>query len=295
MATTQSLPSPAPDGFVSGAQLPAAANSPPQFQKTPAGLMPALFITGIMAAITACEYIFAYRNVAYGIVLCLALTVFLYLFLVIRRTEDQLTACVESLALVPLYVLFTSSLPWFFIHQDYLLPAVYACIIGLCLYHIYQKNLDLKELFGPWPGKDKIFLYAGLGVATGVFTGLAEYLVLRVAPAHPAFGVRELLQNLFYMLFFVGLGEELLFRGLIQKDLARLFGWRWGLFGTAVLFSIMHLTWRSVPELFFVFAAGLIFGGLYLKTKSLFLPVLVHGINNAMLVAVYPYLFKSSL
>jgi len=295
LATTQSLPSPAPDGFVSGAQLPAAANSPPQFRETPAGLRPALFIAGIMAAITACEYIFAYRNVAHSIVLCLALTVFLYLFLVIRRTEDQLTACVESLALVPLYVLFTSSLPWFFIHQDYLLPAVYACIIGLCLHHICQKNLDLKEISGHWPGKDKIFLYAGLGVATGVFTGLAEYLVLRVAPAHTAFGVRELLQNLFYMLFFVGLGEELLFRGLIQKDLARLFGWRWGLFGTVVLFSIMHLTWRSVPELFFVFAAGLVFGWLYLKTKSLFLPVLVHGINNTLLVAVYPYLFKSPL
>jgi hypothetical protein len=259
--------------------------------RRPAG--PALFITGIMAAIAAIEYIFAYRNVAYGIILSLALTFLLYLFQVIRPAEDELAACVDSLVLVPLYVLFTSSLPWFFIHQEYLLPAVYTCIIGLCMYHIYQKDLDLKELFGPWPGKDKILLYILLGTAIGVCTGLVEYLVLRIVPVHAAFSIKELVQNLVYMLLFVGLGEELLFRALIQKDLSRLFGWKWGLLGTAVLFSIMHLTWRSVPELFFVFIAGLIFGGLYIKTKSLFLPVLVHGINNTVLVAVYPYLCQA--
>lgn len=255
-------------------------------------LWPALLVAGIMAAIAACEYIFAYRNVAHGIVLCLALTVSLYMFLVIRQKDDDLAACVESLVLVPLYVLFTASLPWFFIHQDYLLPAVYTCILGLCAYHIYQKDLDFKELFGPWPGREKFFLYLLLGTVLGACTGLAEYLVLRISPVYPAFSIQELALNLFYMLFFVGLGEELLFRGLIQNDLTRLFGWQWGLPATAALFSIMHLTWRSVPELIFVFIAGLIFGGLYLKTKSLFLPILAHGMNNVMLVAVYPYLIK---
>ncbi|WP_281246364.1 CPBP family intramembrane glutamic endopeptidase [Desulfoscipio geothermicus] len=58
------------------------------------------------------------------------------------------------------------------------------------------------------------------------------------------------------------------------------------------MFSIMHPTWRSVPELLFVFIAGYIFGGLYLRTKSLYLPIWVHGVNNTMLVAVYPYLIK---
>jgi membrane protease YdiL (CAAX protease family) len=53
----------------------------------------------------------------------------------------------------------------------------------------------------------------------------------------------------------------------------------------------MHLTWRSVPELGFVFIAGLILGALYLKTKSLVAPIIAHGINNVILVAVLPYVF----
>ncbi len=250
-----------------------------------------LIIFLIIGAIGVCEYIFAYHNVAYGIILCLVLTFFLYIGLVFRPGEDEMNACVESLALVPLYVLFTASLPWFFLQQEYLLPSVYACVLGLCFFHIHQTGLDWKELLGDFPPKGKLVTYLTLGTGIGIFTGLVEFLVLRITPSHMGFSIQELAQNLFYMLFFVGLGEELLFRGLIQRNLSRLFGWKWGIFSASALFSIMHLTWRSVPELFFVFIAGLVFGGLYIRTKSLFLPVLVHGVNNTVLVSVYPYLY----
>ena len=56
----------------------------------------------------------------------------------------------------------------------------------------------------------------------------------------------------------------------------------------------MHLTWRSVPELFFVFAAGFIFGWLYLKTKGLYLPILVHCMDDVVLDAVFPYIIGVS-
>ena len=93
-----------------------------------------------------------------------------------------------------------------------------------------------------------------------------------------------------YMFLFVGIGEELLFRALIQRDLIGAFGWKWGLVGASLMFAIMHLTWRSIPELGFVFIAGLILGFLYWKTKSLVAPIVAHGANNVILVAVLPYL-----
>lgn len=254
-------------------------------------IKPALVILAVMTAIAVSEYIFAYRNVGYGITISLVLVIALYSYLGFRTKEDGLTSCLESLSLVPLYILFTSSLPWFFIDQQYLLPAVYSSIIGLCLLHVYLRELNLKELIN-LPDWKTIFRFFLLSIPIGSCTGLVEYLILKTQPAYPDFGIGYLILNLFYMIFFVGLGEEFLFRGLIQNDLSKLFGWKWGLFGTALLFSIMHLTWRSVPELFFVFIAGLIFGSLYLKTKSLALPILVHGINNTVLMAVYPYLFK---
>ncbi len=247
-----------------------------------------LFIVGIGVLITICEWVFAYQNVAYGIAIALGLAILIYIMLSTLHFEPRISNCGESLALIPLYILFTSSLPWFFINEQYLLPAVYSIILGLCLWHIYQRKLSLKQLLG---FKKGTFLkYSLLGLVIGIPLGLGEYFILHPTPAFPTFEVKYLLRDIVYMLLFVGLGEELLFRGLIQQDLAEAFGWRWGLFGASLMFAVMHLTWRSIPELGFVFLAGLILGFLYWKTKSLVAPIVAHAANNVILVAVLPYL-----
>jgi len=266
------------------------------------------FLAAIGITITACEYIFAYQNVAYGIVTALGLVIVIYLLLSIFHLDQRITNCVESLTLLPLYILFTSSLPWFFINQQYLLPAVYSCILALCLWYVYQKNLSLKELFGfstggwqvrrlkSWGVRNFINLqpvrFVLVGLAIGIPLGIGEYFILYPAPAFPAFEVKYLLRDMVYMLCFVGLGEELLFRGLIQRDLTGAFGWKWGLVGASLMFAVMHLTWRSVPELGFVFVAGLVLGALYWKTKSLVPGIVAHAINNVMLVSVMPYILS---
>jgi membrane protease YdiL (CAAX protease family) len=249
----------------------------------------AVFIASICGTIAVCEYVFAYQNVAYGIVIALVLVIVIYLMLSTLRLDQRIINCGESLALIPLYILFTSSLPWFFINEQYLLPAVYSCILGLCLWHTYQKDLSLKQILGF--SKKKVLKYSLIGLAIGIPTGIGEYFVLQPTPAFPGFEIKYLLRDLAYMLLFVGVAEEFLFRGLIQQDLTEAFGWKWGLFTASALFAVMHLTWRSIPELGFVFFAGLILGGLYLRTKSLVAPVVAHGVNNVMLVAVLPYVF----
>src|SRR3990170_8677371 len=87
------------------------------------GLWQVLFIAAVMIVITIAEYIFAYHNVAYGIIISLALTILIYLMLSVLKFDLWITNSSESLALIPLYILFTASLPWFFINQEYLLPA----------------------------------------------------------------------------------------------------------------------------------------------------------------------------
>ena len=256
------------------------------------GLWQVLFIAAVMIVITIAEYIFAYHNVAYGIVIALALTIVTYLALSVLKFDRWVTDCGESLVLIPLYILFTASLPWFFINQQYLLPAVYSCILALCLWHIYQKRLNVREIFGFH--KEQLLKYTIIGIVLGIPLGTVEYLVLRPAPTFPTFEVKYFLRDAVYMLGFVGLGEELLFRGLIQQDLIVAFGWKWGIFGASLMFAVMHLTWRSVPELVFVFVAALVLGGLYYKTRSLTPSIILHGVNNIMLVAVLPYLLHLS-
>ena len=248
-----------------------------------------LFLLAIFAAIAITEWVFAYKDVAYGIGLALFLAIGIYLAISVTRLSQPITDCAESLALIPLYILFTSSLPWFFINQQYLLPAVYSTILALCLWHIYQKKLKFSELGFR---KDKWLKYVLMGIAIGIPIGMAEYLVLRPAPTFPVFEVKYLLRDAVYMFGFVGLGEELLFRGLVQRDLTKALGWKWGIILASVAFAVMHLTWRSIPELFFVFFASLIFGYVYYKTKSLIAPIAIHGAGNVMLVAVMPYLMS---
>ena len=248
-----------------------------------------LFLVAIVAAISITEWIFAYQNVAYGIGLALFVAMGIYLMISVMHLSQPTTDCAESLALIPLYILFTSSLPWFFVNQQYLLPAVYSTILALCLWHIYQKKLNFSELGFK---KNKWLKYILLGIIIGIPVGIAEYFILYPAPVFPTFEVKYLLRDMVYMFVFVGIGEELLFRGLIQKDLTNALGWKWGVFLASLMFAVMHLTWRSIPELFLVFFAGLILGYIYHKTKSLVGPIIMHGTGNVILVAVMPYLIN---
>lgn len=244
------------------------------------------FMGFMVAAISVTEWIFAYRSVGYGIVLSLFLTLGAYLVVILGRLKSPYIECVESMALIPLYILFTSSLPWFFLQQQLLLPAVYSLILALCFWHVYDKNLSLKEL--GFISK-KWAKYTIIGILIGAPLGSIEYLILRPAPAAPTFQVSLLIRDLSYMLFFVGLAEELLFRALIQVDLKRAFGFRWALLLQSILFMVMHMTWRSVPELFFVFTAAVVLGIFYEKTNSMVGITVLHGVGNTFLVAIMPY------
>jgi hypothetical protein len=241
----------------------------------------------ILLAITAVEYIFVYTNVAYGIILSLLLVVVIYVAISLPKEETEVTRAAESLALVPLYILFTSSLPWFFIEQHYLLPAVYSIVLALVFFHIYDKNIDMDSIGVRLSGSGKWIL---LCILIAIPTGSIEYFVLRPEPAFPVFQMKYLLRDFIYMLIFVGVAEELLFRGLIQTDLQRVFGTRLGLFLASYLFGVMHMTWRSGMELLFTFFAALLMGYIYNRSRNLLGPIFLHGVNNTILVGILPYL-----
>ncbi len=88
------------------------------------------------------------------------------------------------------------------------------------------------------------------------------------------------LQNLIVMALLPAVGEELLFRGIVQ----RLFYRWWGhihsaIWVTAFLFSIMHFSFSGLlPRLML----GIIFGYLFYFSRNIWLPVAAHFINNSM-------------
>lgn len=90
----------------------------------------------------------------------------------------------------------------------------------------------------------------------------------------------------------VGPAEELLFRGVIQQYLDGAFSAGPAVVLTSALFALVHLptTWVATPDplavgvtLFVLFGLSVILGYLYVWTDNLVVPILVHGLYDALL------------
>ena len=240
-----------------------------------------------MGLITVTEYIFVYVSSSLGIILCLGSALAIYGLLSALDLSEALTDVLENVSLLFIYTMLISSLPWFFFKQSLMVPAVYSLVLALCSWRIHSRKLSLEYLGLVWKNLRNNSL---TGLVLGIPTGVLEYVILRPLPATPAFNYRYFIQTAVYMFLFVALGEELLFRALIQNSTVKLVGALPGIFWSAVIFAVMHTVWRSVSEIFFTFGAGLLLGVLYHKTDSLVGPILLHGVNNVLLLAVMPYL-----
>jgi len=75
-----------------------------------------------------------------------------------------------------------------------------------------------------------------------------------------------------------GLGEEALFRGLIQTSIASSLGVWAGLGITSVLFGLLHLVTRTYAVIATMF--GVYLGWLYLATGDLFVAVVAHSLYD---------------
>lgn len=97
---------------------------------------------------------------------------------------------------------------------------------------------------------------------------------------------QDLAVNLLMIAVIPAIGEELLFRGMIQR---LLINWtnnvHWGILIASVLFSALHMQFFGfLPRTML----GILFGYLFLWTGSLWIPILCHFINNGTAV-VFAY------
>jgi len=77
-----------------------------------------------------------------------------------------------------------------------------------------------------------------------------------------------------------GFGEELLFRGLLQPLLSLQFGVAPALIATSVMFGLLHFLSKAYVVFAFVFSLYL--GVMYLVTGNILVPILAHGIYDAV-------------
>jgi len=90
--------------------------------------------------------------------------------------------------------------------------------------------------------------------------------------------------NLFMIAFLPAIGEELLFRGVIQRIFTNMTNnHHWGVWISAILFSALHMQFYGfVPRMLL----GVLFGYLLVWSGSIWLPMLAHFLNNGIAVVV---------
>jgi membrane protease YdiL (CAAX protease family) len=95
-----------------------------------------------------------------------------------------------------------------------------------------------------------------------------------------------LIFNLFMIAFLPAIGEELLFRGVIQRIFTKMTkNYHWGIWISAILFSALHIQFYGfVPRMLL----GVLFGYLLIWSGSMWLPIIAHFANNGFaVVAIY--------
>ena len=98
----------------------------------------------------------------------------------------------------------------------------------------------------------------------------------------------ELLANLTLIALLPAIGEELVFRGVVQQQLLRRISQPWvALVLTAIIFSFIHFQFEGfLPRLLL----GLLLGWLYWRTGNFWVPVIAHFANNgAQVLGQYLY------
>ena len=94
--------------------------------------------------------------------------------------------------------------------------------------------------------------------------------------------VGDLFINLLVMALLPAVGEELFFRGSLQKALLRLNKKPWlAILITAIVFGLLHGTYFKLLP---IFALGLLLGIVYHLTQNLWYCITIHFINNALAV-----------
>ncbi len=103
---------------------------------------------------------------------------------------------------------------------------------------------------------------------------------------------KELVLAMLVIAIIPAIGEELLFRGLIQNQLLSWFrNTHWAVWITAIIFSAIHIQFYGfVPRMLL----GVLFGYMYLWSGNLLYPILAHFANNGFQIVML-YLYSNRL
>ncbi len=227
-----------------------------------------------------------------------ALNIFMCILLPIWSEQRMLIY--QSFALVSLLRVLNIGMPVFFTETLLWMPFVYAPIIVAGYIVWRQTVVDAGKLHwrnllrflnghGLRPEVRWKWEYLLIAIIFGYLVANLEHFVLDNTALVHDLGPLDLGKLFLVMVVFVGFGEELIFRGLLQSSVEKRHGKYVAIAVSALLFAMMHSGYHSLPYLVFVLGVGLVLAYSYERTGSLGLVALMHGILNFFLFSFLPF------
>ena len=191
----------------------------------------------------------------------------------------------RSMMVLPLIRIIGLSIPLMQIQPLYWFPIIAVPLFAAVYTIMKSQGLTRKHVGLVWGNKKLQFLIA----LSGIFLGTIEYTILQPKPLIAVLDPVTLISASIILILSTGLAEELLFRGIIQKNAENVFGTVVGLLYTAFLFTALHIGWNSFTDLIFVFSVAIFYGYAFQKTRSIVGITLSHGISNSFLFLIIPF------
>ncbi len=240
--------------------------------------------TACIVSIVVAEVVTSFMDPGYGLVLHALILMALLVQYSLKQGENPSSGLYLTLSLAPLIRIISLSIPlayfpsyaWFIVVN---VPVLVATVAMMRVQGV--SFMDAGVVFS------KPLVVAVIAL-TGIPLGFIDYYMLSPEPL----GIGLSFWNLVFLAlglgFSTGFVEELVFRGLMQKNAVDAFGERRGLIGVALVFAALHIGWLSLPDLVFVFSVGLFYGFVALRTGNIVGVSLSHGITNIVLFLVAP-------
>lgn len=244
-----------------------------------------------LLALTVAEALTTFISPRAGMVLhgLILIALLLQAALSFRQREYQFLV---ALALAPLIRLLSLALPlanfpiifWYAVVG---VPLFFATIISMRVTGLKRNMIGLRFSWRALP----VQLLIGL---SGLLIGYIEFLILRPDPLVAEMSMEMIWLPALILLLFTGFLEEIIFRGILQTSSIQELG-RLGIVFVAIVFAVLHLGYRSILDVFFVFAVAIIFGLLVQRFSSLLGVSISHGLTNISLYLIFPFLLAAPL
>ncbi len=238
-----------------------------------------------LVGITAAETVTVYVSPAWGVAIHVAVFLAIITHSALSAQATVRQRFLLSLALAPLVRIVSLAIPLGQLPQVWWYPIIYAPLLAAALITMRITGISRRTV-GLTPGR----IWVQLGIAaSGLVFGVLEYLILRPNPMISHLSWQTVLFPAFVLVVTTGFVEELTFRGVMQQAAWPRFGW-WGIGYVSIVFAVLHMGFFSWLDVAFVFAIAMTFGWIVKRTGSLMGVTLAHGITNAILYLIAPFL-----